>query len=222
MSLRRSFDNSHNLLRGYLFLVINSRFRDPGTRRIPNYYLVRDTFNSRQDYYSFHVSRGLRFLSSSGGLGADLQKVHHSKEMEGKEDGDAVQRPIGGSATPIPRKPNFLSWRWFLGIFLSLVLPFWQGSWTKLLQIENEVEKVTKVVEDAAEVVETVATVAENLSTAAVDKLPDEGKLRDAVLLVKHVSEEAVKGAQLTEDFIHKVDEVKEEIEDLVNPKTIN
>ncbi|KAK9110973.1 hypothetical protein Scep_018492 [Stephania cephalantha] len=180
MSLRRSFDNSHNLLRGYLYLVINSRFRDPGTRRIPNYYLVRDSFNSRQDYYSFHASRGLRFLSGSGGIGADLQKVHHSKEMEAKEDGVADQRPI------------------------------------------DEVEKVAKVVEDAAEVVETVATVAENLSTAAVDKLPDDGKLKDAVLLVKRVSEEAVKGAQLTEDFIHKVDEVKEEIEDLVNPKTIN
>ncbi|KAK9110759.1 hypothetical protein Sjap_018819 [Stephania japonica] len=139
---------------------------------------------------------------------------------EGKEDGVAVQRPIGDSATS--RKPNYLSWRWFLGIFLSIVLPFWQGTWAKLLQIENEVEEVAVAVEDAAEVVETVATVTDNLSIAALDKLPNDGKLKDAALFVKHVSEEVVKGAQLTEDFIHKVDEVKEEIDDLVKPKTIN
>jgi hypothetical protein len=64
---------------------------------------------------------------------------------------------------------------------------------------------VVEEVEIVAEVVEKVASASEKISAEVADKLPAKGKLKEAALFVEHVSEEAVRDAQLTEDFIHKV-----------------
>ncbi|XP_077224905.1 uncharacterized protein LOC143858154 [Tasmannia lanceolata] len=112
-------------------------------------------------------------------------------------------------AAPNPPKPGFPLWaRWVLGSILSLFL-------MKILKIESEVENVAEMIENAAEVVEKVAEVVEKVSSEVADKLPDDGKLKDAVLLVERVSNEAAKDAQTTIDFIHKVDELKQEVETL-------
>jgi hypothetical protein len=74
-----------------------------------------------------------------------------------------------------------------------------------LLFILGEAEIVIEEVEIVAEVVERVADVVEKVSAKASDKLPENGKLQKAALLVERVSKEAVHDAELTKDFIHKV-----------------
>lgn len=64
---------------------------------------------------------------------------------------------------------------------------------------------VVEEAESVAKVVEKVATVADKISAEVADKLPENGKLKEAALLVERVSEEAFRDAQLTEDFLHKV-----------------
>lgn len=64
---------------------------------------------------------------------------------------------------------------------------------------------VVDEVEIAAEVVEKVAVKVEKVSSEVADKLPENGKLKEAALVVEHLSEAAAKDAQITLDFIHKV-----------------
>lgn len=64
---------------------------------------------------------------------------------------------------------------------------------------------VVEEVEVVAEVVETVATVAEQVSAEVAEKLPDNNKIKEAVLVVEHFSNVTAQEAKLTEDFIHKV-----------------
>lgn len=60
-------------------------------------------------------------------------------------------------------------------------------------------------VEKVAEVVEKVATVAEKISGDVASILPDHSKLKDAALMVEHISHATAKDAELTQHFIHKV-----------------
>lgn len=73
-------------------------------------------------------------------------------------------------------------------------------------------------VEGIAKVVEKVAIAAEKLSAEVADKLPENGKLKEAALFVEHVSQEAAHDAEIAEHFIHKVEAIKEDLEELVNP----
>lgn len=68
----------------------------------------------------------------------------------------------------------------------------------KVVFVIEEVEKV-------AGVVEKVAIVAEKVSEEVAEKLPEDGKLKKAVLVVESVSKHAAHDAQLTKEFIHKV-----------------
>ena len=66
-----------------------------------------------------------------------------------------------------------------------------------------------KEVEQAAEVVEKVATVVEKVSEEVADKIPgDHNKIKEAVLVVEHFSQEAAKDAQIAEQIIHKVNKL--------------
>lgn len=69
----------------------------------------------------------------------------------------------------------------------------------------DEVEAVVETAELVAEVVEKVAKEVDKLADEVVDVLPPGGRLRNAVAAVDKVAEMTVKGADLVEDFIHKV-----------------
>lgn len=62
-----------------------------------------------------------------------------------------------------------------------------------------------KEVEQAAEVVEKVATVVEKVSEEMANKLPDDNKIKEAALVIEHISQEAAKDAHIAEQIIHKV-----------------
>ncbi|XP_062177863.1 uncharacterized protein LOC133882674 [Alnus glutinosa] len=133
-----------------------------------------------------------------------------------------VNRDKGKFQSPAPATPKlFFPWwaKWVWGSILTFSLPLmWKQDWGKLRRIEGEAEMVVEEVETVVEVVEKVASVAEKISAEVADKLPAKSKLKEAALFVEHVSEEAVRDAQLTEDFIHKVDALKEDLDALVEP----
>ncbi|KAG1334599.1 hypothetical protein COCNU_03G007180 [Cocos nucifera] len=130
--------------------------------------------------------------------------------------GENVARESFRTSTP-PRSP--FSWaRWAFGSILALILPFWQNKWMTLLRIEGEVEMAADIVENAAEMVEKVATVTEKVSSQVADRLPEDGKLKNAALLVENVAKEAAEEAHLAKDIIHKVDELKNDVEMLLEP----
>lgn len=75
-----------------------------------------------------------------------------------------------------------------------------------------------EMAETAADVVEKVATMAEKMASDAAKNLPEDGKLKGAALFVEHASKEVAEEAHLAKDIIHKVDEVKHEVEMFVEP----
>ncbi|BBN70179.1 hypothetical protein Prudu_1443S000600, partial [Prunus dulcis] len=79
----------------------------------------------------------------------------------------------------------------------------------------GKAEIVMEEVEDVAEVVEKVANVAEKVSADVADELPDNSKLKETVLLVERASKVAAQDAQLTQDLIHKVETLKQDLGDL-------
>ena len=94
-----------------------------------------------------------------------------------------------------------------------LALPFYK----KILRIEGEVEKD---VETVAEAVEAVAKVTEKIAADVADAIPGDGRLKQVALEVEHIAEEVAKDADQAEAFLHKVDQIKEEIEELIEPLT--
>ncbi|KAG2705024.1 hypothetical protein I3760_05G033500 [Carya illinoinensis] len=167
----------------------------------------------------YWMNGGFRLFSTSTGgnwtkLDGNAVKFNH--------DNDKVEISAPAPApAPAPSPPKFIFFRWakwILGSLLAFSLPMWNRDWGKLRRIEGEAEMVVEEVEIVAEVVEKVATVAENVSAEFAEKLPEDGKLKEAALFVERVSKEAAHDAQLTTDFIHKVDVLKEDLEALVEP----
>ncbi|KAG2409969.1 uncharacterized protein HKW66_Vig0006340 [Vigna angularis] len=119
-------------------------------------------------------------------------------------------------AAPAHASKSFaFSYWWILGMTLSVLLPFWKPYWEKLQRIEGEAEFVIEEAEAVAKVVEKVASVAEKVSEDVAEMLPEDGKLRKATLVVEHASKEAAHDAQLTQQFIHKVEELKNDLDDI-------
>ncbi|CAD5191395.1 unnamed protein product [Musa acuminata subsp. malaccensis] len=159
-------------------------------------------------------SHGIIVRHTQGPATLNRERRNHCTKMyvhsESSTDADVRQT---SSHRPPPRSPLSTWARWVLGSMLTLILPFWEKKWRTLLRIEGEVEMVTDAVEEVFEVVEKVATVVEKVSSEVAERLPEEGKLKDAVLSVEHVSREAAEDAHLAKDIIHKLDEVKQEVE---------
>ncbi|XXG40451.1 hypothetical protein AAC387_Pa01g1165 [Persea americana] len=117
-------------------------------------------------------------------------------------------------ATPPPTPNNFPTWAsWLLGTLISLILPIWKLKGGFLRKIGNTVEEVVETVEDVAEVVEDVAEAVEHISSDVADSLPGSGALKNAALWVENASKEVAEDAKQALDIIHKVDDLKEEVE---------
>ncbi|KAF9663401.1 hypothetical protein SADUNF_Sadunf17G0046000 [Salix dunnii] len=119
---------------------------------------------------------------------------------------------------PVSNPPgsNFPTWaKWIMGSILSIFLPFWKRKREELKRIEGEVEIILDEVGHVAEVVEKVAAVADKVSEEVAEVLPENGKLKETALLIDKVSKATAHDAKLTQDFIHKVDALKHDIDDL-------
>ncbi|CAK7328503.1 unnamed protein product [Dovyalis caffra] len=151
----------------------------------------------------FSVHQGLQLIS------ANIRKGR-------RFDSNMMKRDKVAPPVPNPPGSNFLHWaRWALGSILSILLPFWKQKWEKLKRLEGEVEIIAEEVDQVAEVVEKVATVAEEVSEEVAEALPENGKLKETALLIEAVSKATAHDAKLTQDFIHQVDALKHDIDDL-------
>nr|GMD11192.1 uncharacterized protein LOC109164889 [Ipomoea batatas] len=121
-------------------------------------------------------------------------------------------KKVGVQDTLAAPKFKIFSWaKWIIGSLLSIIFPFWNG----ILKIEGKVEEVVEEVEEVAEVVEKVATAAENVIEAVADKLPANTILKEAVEAVEHATAQVAEDARNVTVFIHKAEEVKQDIESL-------
>ncbi|XP_061988795.1 uncharacterized protein LOC133707256 [Rosa rugosa] len=152
---------------------------------------------------------GHRGYSANNPLGLRLFSSTNNKPWT------KLEQPLPATTSSRRTIPNWV--RWILGSLLSILIPVWTHKyWENLQMIEGEAEVVMEEVDNVAKVVERVATVAEKVSADVADKLPtNHTRLKKIALLIERVSELAAQDAQLTQDFIHKVDSLKQDLGDL-------
>ncbi|XP_055814834.1 uncharacterized protein LOC129884570 [Solanum dulcamara] len=154
--------------------------------------------------YRGSANPGLRFTCSG-----EYRIVN--KKDQGKNEASKVP-PV----EPPPSKPTFFAWaKWLLGSILSIFLPLWKENWDSFRKIEGEVEKVAEEVEEAVEVVALVASKTENVMAGVAVKLPENSLLKEAAIAIENASDVVAKDAQLTSNFIHKVEDLEQDLKDL-------
>ncbi|XP_031131548.1 uncharacterized protein LOC116032939 [Ipomoea triloba] len=151
----------------------------------------------------YYMNPGFRLFSGSP-AGDYTKPDDHLLKNEANKVG--VQDPL-----PTPKFKIFSWAKWIIGSLLSIIFPFWNG----ILRIEGKVEEVVEEVEEVAEMVEKVATAAENVIEAVADKLPANTILKEAVEAVEHATAQVAEDARNVTVFIHKAEEVKQDLESL-------
>ncbi|KAL0885201.1 hypothetical protein Bca101_009183 [Brassica carinata] len=90
------------------------------------------------------------------------------------------------------------------------------SSWMqKLKRIKGEAELVVEGIEAVAEMVEKVATASEDMAEEMEKNLPEQSKLKQAAVVLEHISEVAAHEAHLTLDLLHKVEKVAQDLDEL-------
>ncbi|CAH8387933.1 unnamed protein product [Eruca vesicaria subsp. sativa] len=112
---------------------------------------------------------------------------------------------------------NLPSWgRWLIGSAIPVVLSFWNNNrMQKLKRIKGEAELVVEGMEAVAEMVEKVATATEDMAEVMEKNLPEQSKLKQVAVVLEHISEVAAHEAHLTHDFLHKVEKVAQDLDEL-------
>ncbi|KAI3412787.1 uncharacterized protein J3R85_016912 [Psidium guajava] len=132
---------------------------------------------------------------------------------------------VRSSVDPLPRLPSDpspSSWKfWVLGVFVSMILPFWRNKWGPLWKLKNDVEAAVEKADHLTEFVEEVAEKVEHVAEEVTEHLPD-GKLKDAAALVEHWAETVDKDAHLAGDIIDKVEEVEKDVDSFMEPSNVN
>ncbi|KAK1370865.1 hypothetical protein POM88_036957 [Heracleum sosnowskyi] len=122
--------------------------------------------------------------------------------------------------TPIPSgNPSGTNWKgWVVGLLLSIVLPFYRTKLTSFLALKKEVETVVDTAEIILDVVEKVAEEVVEIADILEEKLPEGGKMKNAIERVETVAREIAKDADLLEDLLQKVEKAEKEVGNMIEP----
>ncbi|KAL6650812.1 hypothetical protein ACP70R_009737 [Stipagrostis hirtigluma subsp. patula] len=113
-----------------------------------------------------------------------------------------------GGNLPIPNMPPWA--KWVVGAVI-VAIPIYR----KIRTLENKVEKTAEV---AIEVVDTVAEATEKVAGEIAEAFPGNEDLKEAASKIKKVADVIEEDAEKAEALIHKVDEIKNEVDSIVDP----
>ncbi|KAJ1271258.1 hypothetical protein BS78_06G115400 [Paspalum vaginatum] len=115
--------------------------------------------------------------------------------------------PSGGNF-PIPNMPPWA--KWLVGAMM-VAIPIY----TRFRTLEDKIEKTAEV---AIEVIDTVAEGAEKVAGEIADAFPGNQKIQEAASKIKTVMDVIEEDADKAEALIQKVDEIKKEVDSIVDP----
>uniref|UniRef100_A0A0D3FWG7 Pterin-binding domain-containing protein n=1 Tax=Oryza barthii TaxID=65489 RepID=A0A0D3FWG7_9ORYZ len=133
--------------------------------------------------------------------------------------GSGPPAPSGGNL-PIPSMPSCISSciptyapvraKWVVGAII-VAIPIYR----KIRALEDTVEKTAEV---AIEVVDTVAEATEKVAGELADAFPGNENLKEVASKIKTVADVIEDDAEKAEALIQKVDEIKKELDAIVDP----
>jgi len=103
------------------------------------------------------------------------------------------------------------SWaKWVVGAVI-VAIPIYR----RFRTLEDKIEKTAEV---AIEVVDTVAEATEKVAGEVAGAFPGNENLKEAASRIKTVTDAIEEDAEKAEALIHKVDEIKKEVDSIVDP----
>ncbi|PUZ47408.1 hypothetical protein GQ55_7G162400 [Panicum hallii var. hallii] len=155
---------------------------------------------------SCHHRRGLIGLTmNSSGMNNAFPFKGTTTRIQAVGPGPA--NPSGGNL-PIPNMPPWA--KWVVGAVI-VAIPIYR----RFRTLEDKIEKTAEV---AIEVVDTVAEATEKVAGEIADAFPGNEDLKEAASRIKTVTDAIEGDAEKAEALIHKVDEIKKEVDSIVDP----
>ncbi|CAL5068146.1 unnamed protein product [Urochloa decumbens] len=121
--------------------------------------------------------------------------------------GPGPVNPSGGNL-PIPNMPSWA--KWVVGAVI-VAIPIYR----RFRTLEDKIEKTAEV---AVEVVDTVAEATEKVAGEVANAFPGNESLKEAASKIKAVTDAIEEDAEKAEALIQKVDEIKKEVDSIVDP----
>ncbi|XP_024973258.1 uncharacterized protein LOC112511756 isoform X2 [Cynara cardunculus var. scolymus] len=127
-----------------------------------------------------------------------------------------VNPPPAG--VPDPSGPPSGSLRnWIVGIVLTFVLPFFTHKWGSFLLLKNKIDKKIETTEHVVKGIEKVAERVDKVIDSITDDLPEESKLKKALVFVDEIAEGVAKTAHVADTIINKVEEAEDKLDSFIH-----
>uniref|UniRef100_A0A0A9D110 Uncharacterized protein n=1 Tax=Arundo donax TaxID=35708 RepID=A0A0A9D110_ARUDO len=121
--------------------------------------------------------------------------------------GPGPANPSGGNL-PIPNMPSWA--KWVVGAVI-VAIPVYR----RMRTLEDKIEKTAEV---AVEVIDTVAEATEKVAGEVVEAFPENENIKEIASKIKTVTDAIEEDAEKAEALIEKVDEIKKEVDSIVDP----
>ncbi|XP_076919692.1 uncharacterized protein LOC143580601 [Bidens hawaiensis] len=111
------------------------------------------------------------------------------------------------------------SWKnWVIGILMTFVVPAYTTKGGPIKLIMQKVDQIMDTAEHITDVVEAVADKVDKVVEEIGDQLPEGSEIKKTLNFIEHVAERVEKDAQTAGDFIDKVQEMEDKIEEIMEP----
>ncbi|KAD6119540.1 hypothetical protein R6Q59_025542 [Mikania micrantha] len=129
---------------------------------------------------------------------------------------------VESTGTPAPPPPSGSpngSWKnWVIGILMTFIVPLFTTKGGPIKLLMQKVEEIVETAEHITEVVEAVAEKVDKVAEELGDRLPEGSEIKKTLDFIEHVAERVEKDAQNAGEFIDKVQEMEDKIEELMEP----
>lgn len=120
---------------------------------------------------------------------------------------------------PPPSGSSSGSWKnWVMGILMTFIVPLVTTKGGPIKALLLKVDQIMDTAEHISDVVEAVADRVDKVVEEIEDDLPEGSRLRKTLDFIENVAERVEKDAHTAGDFIDKVQEMEDKLEDIMDP----
>ncbi|KAK1413050.1 hypothetical protein QVD17_34765 [Tagetes erecta] len=124
-----------------------------------------------------------------------------------------------GTQPPPPPSSRSGSWKnWVMGILMTFVVPFFTTKGGPVKSLMQKVDQIMDTAEHITEVVEAVADKVDKVAEELGDELPEGSEIKKTLDFIENIAERLEKDAHTAGDFIDKVQEMEDKIQDIMEP----
>ncbi|KAI7736884.1 hypothetical protein M8C21_033385 [Ambrosia artemisiifolia] len=130
-----------------------------------------------------------------------------------------VYANVEPTGKPSPPSGSPGSWKnWVIGILMTFIVPFFTTKGGPIKLLIQRVDQIMDTAEHITEVVEAVADKVDKVVEELGDELPEGSEIKKTLDFIENIAEKVEKDAATAGDFIDKVQEMEDRIEELMEP----